>query len=75
MFDLIEGLYKVLNMVKDFGAGYCASTAWHGYMLLKYKGKKYAVKIVEMNEADQNNDGFEAIDNVPYYFNDQLSIR
>ena len=70
MFDLIEGLHKVLNMVKDFGAGYCASTAWNGYMLLKYKGKRYAVKIVEMSEADQNIEGFEAVDNVQHYFKD-----
>lgn len=70
MFNLIEGLHKVLNMVKDFGAGYCASTAWSGYMLLKYKDKKYAVKIVEMSEEDQNKDGFDAIENVPFYFKD-----
>lgn len=70
MFDLVESLHKVLNMVKDFGAGYCASTAWNGYMLLKYKDKRYAVKMVEMSETDQKIDGFDAIENVQYYFKD-----
>jgi hypothetical protein len=55
-------------MIKGFTAGYSSSDVFHGYMFMKYKGKKYAVKVVEMNEEDQNKDDFDALDNVKYYF-------
>ena len=70
MSNLIMNLNKLLNMVKNFSSGYHTAPAWHGYMLLTHLGKRYAVKIVEMSEADQNNDGFDAVENVPYYFKD-----
>lgn len=68
MSNMIFSLHKVLGMVKDFEAGYSSSTASKGYMLMYYKGKKYAVKIVEMDEIDQAQDGFDAMDNLPKYF-------
>ena len=68
MSNIIQGLHKVLNMVKDFNAGYSTSTAHKGYMMMSYKGKRYAVKVVEMDEVDQAQDGFDAMDNVPKYF-------
>lgn len=68
MFDVIQGLHKVLGIVKDFNAGYKGSHANRGYMMMYYKGKKYAVKVVEMDEHDQAQDGFDALDNVPKYF-------
>ena len=70
MFDLIANLHNVLNMVKDFGAGYNSSDAFHGYMLMHYKGRKYAVKVVEMDEEDQKQDSLDAMDNIKHYFKD-----
>lgn len=68
MFGLIEQMFKVLNIAKDFLAGYKGSDASMGYLMIRYKDKRYAVKIVEMDERDQEEDAFEAVDNVPKYF-------
>lgn len=68
MFELIDKLHMVLNMVKDFGAGYTTKTAGDGYILMSYKENKYAVKIIKMDDDDQNKDIWKAIDCVQYYF-------
>lgn len=68
MFDVIERLHRILCAVKDFSAGYRGSDAWYGYMMMEYKDKKYAVKIVEMDELDQIAYGFDVMDHVPKYF-------
>lgn len=68
MSKLILELHKTLNMIKDFGASYSSSGAHKGYIMVTYKGKRYAVKAVEMDETDQLKDGFDAIDNIKKYF-------
>ena len=68
MFGMIEHTFRVLNIAKDFIAGYRGSDASEGYMMIVYKGRRCAVKIVEMNECDQALTDHEAVDNVPKYF-------
>jgi hypothetical protein len=65
MTELIRKLFEAINLLKDFSAGYSSSTFHDGLMMITYKGKNYAVKIVEM---DENEDPFNAIDCVKYYF-------
>ena len=66
--DLIDKLHCALNMIKDFAAGYSTATASDGYIMIEYKGERYAVKIIKMEEEDQKKDGWKAIDYVKYYF-------
>lgn len=65
MYELIHKLHACLNMLKDFSAGYSSKTFTDGLMMITYKGKNYAVKIVEM---DENEDPFDAVNCVKYYF-------
>ena len=70
MLEVIEKIHKALNMIKDFKAGYKGSDAQNGYMLIEHKGRRYAVKMVEMSEEDQIKDAHDAVDNIKEYFKD-----
>lgn len=65
MRELIIKLHTALCLLKDFSAGYSSDTFMDGLMMISYKGKNYAVKIVEM---DENEDPFDAVNCTKYYF-------
>ena len=65
MRELIQKLFTCLNLMRDFEAGYSSDTFMDGLMMISYKGNNYAVKIVEM---DENEDPFNAVNCVKYYF-------
>lgn len=52
--EIIARLHAVLNMIKDFSAGYSTKNAGDGYMLIQRKGKRYAVKITEIENPSEN---------------------
>lgn len=66
MFKLIVKICNILNLCKDFEAGYSSKTVDDGYFLIKYDGKAYAVKIAEMPEYVQKLDAFKQIDQLKY---------
>lgn len=66
MFKLIVKICNILNLYKDFEAGYSSKTVDDGYFLIKYDGKAYAVKIAEMPEYVQKLDAFKQIDQLKY---------
>lgn len=68
MFEMINNLCRALWMIKDFEAGYKGSDASNGFMVVSYKGIRYAVKMVEMCTTDQDVEMHNAIDNVKIYF-------
>ena len=45
MGEVITALHKVLNLLKDFGAGYSTETFLDGKMVIEYKGVRYFLKI------------------------------
>ena len=63
--ELVTKVHKVLNEVKDFDVGYSSDTMANGYMLIEYKGKRYAVKAVEISNPSESI--FEDIDQTQYY--------
>lgn len=50
--ELITKVHQVLNEVKDFEVAYSTKNMSRGYMLIKYKGKMYAVRAVEFEPGD-----------------------
>lgn len=66
MFKLISSICNILNLCKRFEAGYSTATVEQGYMLIRYEGKTYAVKIAEMPKHLQNIDVFKQIDQLKY---------
>lgn len=62
MKELIYELYHLLNKMRDFSAGYSSNTAGDGKMLIKYKGKRYSVKISEIESPAD--DVFDDIKNL-----------
>lgn len=54
MFDLIDKLHRLINLAKDFEACYDSRTANDGKMLVEYKGKRYFVKIEEVENPSEN---------------------
>lgn len=68
MFKMISTLCKVLWFMKDFEAGYRGSDAESGFMVVEYRGTRYAVKMVEMSTTDQDVDMHNAVDNAKIYF-------
>ena len=50
--ELITKVHQVLNEVKDFEVNYSTKNMDRGYILIKYKGKIYAVRAVEFEPAD-----------------------
>ena len=68
MIKLITTICNILNLCKDFVAGYSTKTVDDGYFLVKYKDKAYAVKIVEMPDSIQKLDNdFKQLDQVKYF--------
>lgn len=63
--ELIHKMHEVLNNIKDFEAGYSSKTSGDGYMLIEYKGKRYAVKAVEIDTPSEN--VFKDIERVKYF--------
>ena len=66
MGEVIRKITKILNLVKDFEAGYTTKTMKDGYMLIQHKDKKYAVKLVEITNPAE--DIFDDIESTKYYF-------
>ncbi len=62
--EIVARLHEVLNMIKDFTAGYSTKNAGEGYMLIQHKGKRYAVKITEIKTPSE--DAFDDIDRLEY---------
>lgn len=65
MLEIITKLFQILNLSKDFEAGYDSTTSDEGKMLIVYKGKKYFVKI-EDAECD-NEDVATAFRRLKYW--------
>lgn len=63
--ELISKLHEVLNLIKDFTVGYSTKNASDGYMLIEYKGKRYAVKIEEIKHPNQ--DVIKDIESLQYF--------
>lgn len=57
-------LCEALNMIKDFVAGYSTRSLDDGYLLITYRGKRYAVKISEIENPSE--DVVKDIDKLPY---------
>ena len=65
MFAVISKICKILNEVKGFdNAGYSTETACEGYMMLDYNGKRYAVKLVEVDNPSE--DPFKDMKDIRY---------
>lgn len=45
MGEVITALHEVLNLLKDFGAGYSTETFLDGKMVIEHKGVRYFLKI------------------------------
>lgn len=52
--ELISKIHDVLNHIKDFNAGYSSKTICDGYMLIEYKGERYAVKAVKIDTPNED---------------------
>lgn len=61
--ELIQKLHQILNLCKGFLTGYSGGDEHH--MLIEYEGKRYAVKIVEIENPSE--DAFEDIGRLKYY--------
>lgn len=66
MKNLIDKIYRILNAVKGFNAGYSSDTAAHGYFYIEYEGKAYAVKIAEM-PMKEGESSCDRLGKVQYY--------
>lgn len=66
MKNVIDKIYRILNAVKGFTAGYSSDTAAKGYFYIEYEGKAYAVKIAEMPMEDGES-GFSRLGKIQYY--------
>ena len=64
IITVIGKLAEVLDMIKDFRAGYSTKNMSKGLMLFDYKDRRYAIKIVEIE--DPNIDAAKDIDNLDY---------
>lgn len=52
MFEVIQRMFNVLNMVKDFEAG--TSSKSENKMIINYKGKRYVVELEEIKYPSEN---------------------
>ena len=52
-FEIIPKLFEILNEVKNFTPGYSTKNMDRGYMLIEYKGKRYAVKFAEITNPSE----------------------
>ena len=50
MRELIIKLHTVLNLIKDFDAGY--STDQKDQMMIDYKGKRYMITLAELCDTE-----------------------
>ena len=50
MKDLIINIYKVLNLIKDFDAGYKDDN--RDQIMIDYKGKRYMATFTELCDAE-----------------------
>ena len=64
-FEIISKMFEVLNELKDFEAGYSTKNVDRGYMLIEYRGKRYAVKVAEITNPSDNI--VEDIETTQYY--------
>lgn len=62
--ELIGKLHEVLNLIKDFTAGYSTRNMDKGLMIIQYKGKRYAVRISEIKNPSEN--AIDDIDRLEY---------
>ena len=60
---LIQKLHQILNLCKGFEVGYSSGDKNH--MIIDYEGKRYAVKIAEIENPSE--DVFEDISKLKYY--------
>lgn len=65
MLSLVQKLHNILNLVKDFEAGYSSDTAENGKMLIIYKGKRYFLKLQEVDNPSDS--VFDDIDKLKYF--------
>ena len=63
--EIITKMHEVLNNVKGFEASYSTKSIYDGYMLIEYKGKRYAVKLKEIENPNEN--PIKDIDALQYY--------
>jgi hypothetical protein len=63
--EVITKIHAVLNNVKGFEAGYSSKNMREGYMMIEYNGKRYAVKLKEIEEP--NDDPVKDINDLQYY--------
>ena len=63
--EIITKMHEVLNNVKGFEAGYSTKNMSDGYMLIEYNGKRYAVRMTEIEKPNDN--PVKDIDNLQYY--------
>ncbi len=59
---LIHKLHEILNLCKGFEVGYSGGDKDH--MLIEYDGKRYAVKIAEIEHPSENI--FDDVKNIRY---------
>lgn len=60
---IIQALHQVLNLMKDFTAGYSTKNMDKGIMIVEYEGKRYALKIVEIeNPSERAADDFDRLE-------------
>lgn len=63
--ELITKVHQILNLSKDFEVGYSTKNIDEGYMLIEYKGKRYAVKAVEITKPSE--DIVKDVEQTQYY--------
>lgn len=51
---IIKALHQVLNLMKDFTAEYSTKNMDKGLMIVEYEGKRYALKVVEIENPSEN---------------------
>ena len=50
---IIQALHLVLNLMKDFTAEYSTKNMNKGLMIVEYEGKRYALKVVEIENPSK----------------------
>ena len=60
---IIKALHRVLNLMKDFTAEYSTKNMDKGLMIVEYEGKRYALKVVEIeNPSERAVDDFDRLE-------------
>ena len=60
---IIQALHQVINLMKDFTAGYSTKNMDKGLMIVEYEGKRYALKVVEIeNPSKRAVDDFDRLE-------------